>query len=57
MDTEENTQVSNNFVYEDQKMFEVLEKVILRGSVSVINRNNQIVGTLDKETLLKFIYS
>ena len=56
MNMEEKTQLTN-LVYEDQKIFEVLEKVLLSGSVSVIDRNNQIVGTLDKETLSKFIYS
>ena len=56
MNKEEKTQLTN-LVYEDQKIFEVLEKVLLSGSVSVIDRNNQIVGTLDKETLSKFIYS
>ena len=55
MNMEEKTQLSN-FVYEDQKIFEVLEKVLLSDSVSVIDRNNQIVGTLDKATLSKFIY-
>ena len=56
MNMEEKTQLTN-LVYEDQKIFEVIEKVLLSGSVSVINRNNQIIGTLDKETLSKFIYS
>ena len=56
MNMEEKTQLSN-LVYEDQKIFEILEKVLISGSVSVINRNNQIVGTLDKETLSKFIHS
>ena len=56
MNMEEKNQLTN-LIYEYQKVFEVLEKVLLSGSVSVINRNNQIVGTLDKETLLKFIYS
>ena len=39
------------------RIIEVLEKVLLSGSVSVIDRNNQIAGTLDKEVLSRFIYS
>ena len=56
MSEEEKTQLTN-YVYEDQKIFEVLEKVLLTGAVSVIDRNNRIVGTLDKKTLSKFIHS
>jgi len=56
MNMKEKTQLTNH-VYEDQKIFEVLEKVLSSGSVSVIDRNDRIVGTLDKETLSKFIYS
>mgnify|MGYP006080487851 FL=1 len=44
-------------VYEDEKIFKVLEKVLSEGSVSVINRSNEIVGSLDKETISKFIYN
>ena len=55
MNMEEKNQLTN-LIYEDQRVFEVLEKVLLSGSVTVINRNNQIVGTLDKKTLSKFIY-
>ena len=40
-------------VYEDEKIFKILEKVLSEGSVSVINRSNEIVGSLDKETILK----
>ena len=56
MSTAETAKLTNH-VYEDQKIYEVLEKVLLSGSVSVIDRNNQIVGILDKETLSRFIYS
>ena len=44
-------------VYEDEKIFKILEKVLSEGSVSVINRSNKIVGSLDKETISKFIYN
>jgi glycine betaine/proline transport system ATP-binding protein len=44
-------------VYEDEKIFKILEKVLSEGSVSVINRSNEIVGSLDKETISKFIYN
>lgn len=40
-------------VYEDEKIFKILEKVLSEGSVSVINRSNEIVGSLNKETILK----
>ena len=52
---EKNTEITN-YIYEDQKVFEVIEKVFLSGAVSVIDRNNRIVGTLDKNTLSKFIH-
>ena len=48
---------NSNSVYEDEKIFKVLEKVLSEGSVSVINRSNEIVGSLDKETISKFIYN
>ena len=48
---------NNNSVYEDEKIFKILEKVLSEGSVSVINRSNEIVGSLDKETISKFIYN
>ena len=44
---------NSNSVYEDEKIFKVLEKILSEGSVSVINRSNEIVGSLDKETILK----
>lgn len=53
-----NTNPSNSSsVYEDEKIFKILEKVLSEGSVSVINRSNEIVGSLDKETISKFIYN
>ena len=48
---------NSNSVYEDEKIFKILEKVLSEGSVSVINRSNEIVGSLDKETISKFIYN
>ena len=34
-------------VYEDEKIFSILEKVLSEGSVSVIDRSNNIVGSLN----------
>ena len=48
---------NSSSVYEDEKIFKMLEKVLSEGSVSVINRSNEIVGSLDKETISKFIYN
>ena len=48
---------NSSSVYEDEKIFKILEKVLSEGSVSVINRSNEIVGSLDKETISKFIYN
>ena len=42
-------------VYEDEKIFSILEKVLSKGSVSVIDRSNNIVGSLNRETVSKFI--
>jgi len=42
-------------VYKDEKIFSVLEKVLSEGSVSVIDKSNNIVGSLNKETISKFI--
>ena len=42
-------------VYEDEKIFSILEKVLSKGSVSVIDKSNNIVGSLNKETVSKFI--
>ena len=42
-------------VYEDEKIFSILEKVLSEGSVSVIDRSNNIVGSLNKETVSRFI--
>tara|TARA_B100000745_G_scaffold209650_1_gene138675 strand:+ start:188 stop:1180 length:993 start_codon:yes stop_codon:yes gene_type:complete len=42
---------NSSSVYEDEKIFKILEKVLSEGSVSVINRSNEIVGSLDKETI------
>ena len=42
-------------VYKDEKIFSVLEKVLSEGAVSVIDRSNNIVGSLNKETISKFI--
>ena len=47
---------NSSSVYEDEKIFKIVEKVLSEGSVSVINRSNEIVGSLDKETISKFIY-
>ena len=44
-------------VYEDEKIFKILEKVMSEGSVSVLNKGNEVVGSLDKETISKFIYN
>ena len=38
-------------VYEDEKIFSILEKVLSEGSVSVIDRSNNIVGSLNRETV------
>ena len=48
---------NSSSVYEDEKIFKILEKVLSEGSVSAINRSNEIVGSLDKETISKFIYN
>ena len=42
-------------VYEDEKIFSILEKVLSKGSVSVIDKSNNVVGSLNKETVSKFI--
>jgi len=42
-------------VYEDEKIFSILEKVLSEGSVSVIDRSNNVVGSLNKETVSRFI--
>jgi ABC-type proline/glycine betaine transport system, ATPase component len=49
--------VTNNLVkvYEDEKIFSILEKVLSEGSVSVIDKSDNIVGSLSKETVSKFI--
>jgi glycine betaine/proline transport system ATP-binding protein len=44
-------------VYEDEKIFKILEQVLSQGSVSVINRSNEVVGSLNKEVVSKFIYN
>ena len=56
MNNNKNTSNSSS-VYEDEKIFKIVEKVLSEGSVSVINRSNEIVGSLDKETISKFIYN
>ena len=56
MNNNKNTSNSSS-VYEDEKIFKILEKVLSEGSVSVIDRSNEIVGSLDKETISKFIYN
>ncbi len=49
-------QPSNSLtVYEDEKIFSILEKVLSEGSVSVIDRSNNVVGSLNKETVSRFI--
>ena len=42
-------------VYEDEKIFSILEKVLSKGSVSVIDKSNNVTGSLNKETVSKFI--
>ena len=42
-------------VYEDEKIFSILEKVLSAGSVSVIDKSNNVVGSLNKETVSRFI--
>jgi len=54
MDNKKETN-SSATVYEDEKIFSILEKVLSKGSVSVIDRSNNIVGSLSKETVSKFI--
>ncbi len=54
MDNKKETNNSTT-VYEDEKIFSILEKVLSEGSVSVIDRSNNIVGSLNKETVTKFI--
>ena len=44
-------------VYEDEKIFKILEQVLSQGSVSVINRSNEVVGSLNKKVVSKFIYN
>ena len=44
-------------VFEDEKIFKILEKVLSEGSVSVINQSNEIVGSLNKDAISKFIYN
>ena len=56
MNNEKNI-TNNKTVYEDEKIFKILEKVMSEGSVSVLNKSNEVVGSLDKETISKFIYS
>ena len=52
-----NIKESNNSltVYEDEKIFSILEKVLSAGSVSVIDKSNNVVGSLNKETVSRFI--
>ena len=54
MDNKKETN-SSATVYEDEKILSILEKVLSKGSVSVIDRSNNIVGSLSKETVSKFI--
>ena len=42
-------------VYEDEKIFSILEKVLSAGSVAVIDKSNNVVGSLNKETVSRFI--
>ena len=53
----DNKKEKNNLVkvYEDEKIFSILEKVLSEGSVSVIDKSDNIVGSLSKETVSKFI--
>ena len=54
MDNKKETNNSTT-VYEDEKIFSILEKVLSEGSVSVIDKSDNIVGSLSKETVSKFI--
>ena len=53
----DNKKVTNNSttVYEDEKIFSILEKVLSEGSVSVLDKSDNIIGSLNKETVSKFI--
>jgi glycine betaine/proline transport system ATP-binding protein len=44
-------------VYENEKIFKILEKVMSEGSVSVVNKSDKVVGSLNKEIISKFIYN
>ena len=46
---------NSSTVYEDEKIFSILEKVLSEGSVSVLDKSNNIIGSLNKETVSKFI--
>ena len=46
-----------NTVFENEKVFKIVEKVLTYGVVRVIDRSNNTVGSLDKETVSKFLYS
>ena len=54
MDTKKEPNNSST-VYEDEKIFSILEKVLSEGSVSVLDKSNNIIGSLNKETVSKFI--
>ena len=54
MDTKKESNNSST-VYEDEKIFSILEKVLSEGSVSVLDKSNNIIGSLNKETVSKFI--
>ena len=54
MDNKKNLSNSST-VYEHEKIFSILEKVLSEGVVTVIDKSNNVVGSLNKETVSKFI--
>ena len=44
-------------VNENEKVFKIVEKVLTYGTVRVVDQSNETVGSLDKETVSKFLYS
>ena len=44
-------------VYENEKVFKIVEKVLTNGIVRVIDNNNKTVGSIDKETVSRFLYN
>ena len=44
-------------VFENEKVFKIVEKVLTHGVVRVVDKSNNTVGSLNKETVSKFLYS